>query len=189
LGLSAISNFLAAGGDLEKLKNNYKQAWKDGNFNWAKVNITPIYRAFGGKPGTRKYFSLLGHFQDPAKFIAHPIRSAKYKQSVVAGSLFEALSGTDWKGAKFTTLEELMDEKEVVKWGKGSSIDWEQFPSYAISQIVGWQPIQLQNFIGYVTGEIDGFDALSRSAGLTTTTTYPKKTKGYAKYKTYKGQR
>jgi len=116
------------------------------------------------------------------------MRSLKYKQSVVAGSGFEALSGSDWKGAKFTTLAELIEGEGTVKWGSGKSIDWEQFPSYALSQIVGWQPIQLQNFIGYTTGEIDGFDALTRSVGLTTTTTYPKKTKGlgYSKYKTYK---
>ena len=83
-----------------------------------------------------------------------------------------------------------MEKGETVKWGKGSSVDWDQFPSYALSQVVGWQPIQLQNFIGYTTGEIDGFDALTRSIGLTTTTTYPKKTKalGYAKYKTFKEQ-
>ena len=188
LGITAVANFISAGGNVNELIDGYKQAWKDGNFNWAKINITPIYQAFGGKPYTRKYFSLLGHFQDPAKFIAHPMRSLKYKQSVVAGSGFEALSGSDWKGAKFTTLAELIEGEGTVKWGSGKSIDWEQFPSYALSQIVGWQPIQLQNFIGYTTGEIDGFDALTRSVGLTTTTTYPKKTKGlgYSKYKTYK---
>ena len=188
LGITALMNFVSAGGDIDEMKSRYREAWKAGNMNWAKMDVTPIYQAFGGKPATRKYFSIIGHFSDPAKFIIEPARSLKYKQSVVSGSFYEAMSGTDWKGAKFTTLKELMDEGTTVKWGTSSSIDWEQFPSYALSQIIGWQPIQLQNFIGYTTGEIDGFDALTRSMGLTTSTTYPRKENksGYAKYTTYK---
>ena len=100
LGITALANFMTAGGDIDQLAENYRQAWKDGNFNWAKVNITPIYQAFGGKPFVRKYFSLLGHFQDPAKFIAHPVRSAKYKQSVVAGAGFEGVIGYGLEGCK-----------------------------------------------------------------------------------------
>ena len=46
-------------------------------------------------------------------------------------------------------------------------------PSYAISQIVGVQPIQIQNLVGYLSGEIEGFDAAARSLGLHTGTTYP----------------
>jgi len=188
LGVTALANFVTAGGDFEQLRDNYKQAWKDGNFNWAKWNVTPIYHAFGGDPNKRKYFSIMGHFLDPPKATRHPGKTLKYKQSVVAGSGFEFFSGTDWKGAKFTTLAELLEGEGTVKWGKGTTVDWDQFPSYALSQIIGSQPIQLQNFVGYTTGEIDGFDALTRSIGLMTTSTYPKKTKdsGYAKYKEYK---
>jgi len=175
VGITALMNYAMSGGDVDKMKSDYEQAWKDGNFNWAKVNITPIYEAFGGE-GRRKYFSVFGHFQDPAKFITDPVKSAKYKQSVVGGMGFEALSGTDWAGRGFTTIEDLISGEGTVKWGnKKGPIDYEQFPSYALSQIMGTQPIQVQAFMGYVAGETDGFDAISNSIGLRTTSTYEKK--------------
>ena len=40
---------------------------------------------------------------------------------------------------------------------------------------MGTQPIFAQNFIGYLSGEVDGFDAISKSIGLHTTSTYKKK--------------
>ena len=105
------------------------------------------------------------------------IKSAKHKQSIVSGVGFEMLSGTDWAGRRFTTIEELLKTGETVTWGKKGPVDWDQFPSYVISQVMGAQPIQVQNFIAWVNGEQDGFDALSKSIGLRTTSTYKKKNK------------
>lgn len=71
-----------------------------------------------------------------------------------------------------------METGETVKWGsKTGAIEYEQFPSFVLSQLIGIQPIQLQNFIGWMSGEIEGFDALSRSAGIGTTRTYSEKKK------------
>ena len=177
VGITALANYAMSGGDVDKMKKDYEQAWRDGNFNWAKVNITPIYEVFTGGD-RRKYFSVFGHFQDPAKFIRDPIGSAKHKQSVVGGMGFEALSGTDWAGRGFTTIEDLISGEGTVKWGnKKGPIDYDQFPSYVLSQIMGAQPIQVQNLLGYIAGETDGFDAISNSIGLRTTSTYEKKTK------------
>jgi len=174
IGITALLNYAMSGGDADKMKRNYEIAWKEGNFNWAKVNITPIYEAFGGED-RRKYFSIFGHFQDPAKFILHPIKSVKHKQSVVAGMVFEALSGTDWAGRGFTTIEDLISDG-TVKWGnKKGPIDYNQFPSYVLSQTIGTQPVQVQAAIEYLAGETDGFDAISKSIGLRTTSTYEKK--------------
>ena len=187
-GLTALLNYTFAGGDVDEMKQNYDRAWREGNFNWAKVDITPIYEAFGGE-GRRKYFSVLGHFQDPAKFVRSPIKSAKHKQSVVAGMGFESLSGTDWAGRGFTTIEDLVSGEGTVKWGnKKGPINYDQFPSYVLSQLMGTQPIQIQNLLGYIAGETDGFDAISRSLGLRTTSTYEKKGKRLKKFKGLKKQ-
>ena len=167
LGISTILNYVLAGADIDKMIDNYKKAWRSSNMDWAKIDITPIYKAFGGEDENRRYFSLLGHFADPSKFIAHPIRSAKHKQSILSGMAFEGLTGTDWASRPFTTLEELITEGKTVTWGKSSGpIDYEQFPAYILSQALGSQPIQVQNLIGWIIGETDGFDAMARSMGL-----------------------
>lgn len=183
LGATAIANLLLSGADTDEMVDNYKEAWKSGNKNWMKIDITPIYKLVGGSSGQKKYFSALGHFQDPLKFLTDPAKAAHHKGSVVYGVGHEFLAGTDWAARKFTTFEELLDEKKTVKWGQGGPISYEQFPSYVLSQMIGTQPVQMQNFIGWMTGEIEGFDALSRSIGLNTTSTYNRKTRGFKRLK------
>ena len=168
LGTTVLANFALAGGDINELIRNYKTAWKSKNLKWAMLDITPVYKAFGGEDPRRKYLSFIGHFVDPTKFVTHPIRSAQHKGSVIYRFGHEALKGTDWRGRPFTTYKELMSKKQLTKWGSSGPIDWEQFPAYAMSQIIGTQPIQVQNFIGWMGGETAGWDALARSIGLRT---------------------
>jgi hypothetical protein len=113
----------------------------------------------------------------------------------------EAWEGTDWAGRPFTTLSELTgfddqgayrttvkgqhkrgDPKggklkgQTVSYqseGRGS-LDWEQSPSFLLSQARGVTPIQVQNLIGYLAGETDGFDALTKSLGLMTSGSKPR---------------
>jgi len=175
--LTAATNYVLAGGDLGDMVKSYEQAWKDGNMAWMKVNVSPIYKALGGESMERKYWPLLGHFLDLPKFVAHPIKSAKHKSSVVAKAGLEAVTGSDWKGEKFTTIGELIDTKKTVKWGKGSSIDYDQLPSYILAQTVGNQPIQVQNFATWMNGEQDGFDAILKSIGVQISSTRSPKNK------------
>lgn len=112
----------------------YKEAWKTGKLRWLDVDITPIYKMLGGKADKRKYFSLLGHFKDPIKFIARetikddkgkptsvpdPLRSlitsAKYKGSVSTRIIADGITGKNWAGREFTTISELFgwDNKGV----------------------------------------------------------------------------
>jgi len=185
----------------------YQAAWEEGNLRVLELDITPIYRGLGGQDQKRKYFSILGHFRDPIKFIMHPGKSAKHKVSVLGGIGLEALEGSDWAGRPFTTYAELMgmDDKGQYKtsrrnrdgtWAyrrgepkggkmKGQTVSWrtesrkgaiglEQLPSFMISQGNGLMPIQVQNMAAWLAGEMDGFDALTKSLGLMTATTHPK---------------
>ena len=207
--LTLISNLFMAGldeddertkGIWERFTRNYKTAWEQGRLMWTGVDITPIYRLFGGKKKERKYFSILGHFIDPLKFMIHPIRSAQHKGSVVFGLFYDALRGVDYAQRPYTTFKELlgidkekgeykttregMYEKGDPKWGKlkgktvaykfggGGTLSYEQIPSYLLNKLKGIQPVQIQNLISWMAGELEGFDALFNSAGLGLKSTY-----------------
>lgn len=173
--LTALSNFLLAGGDPREMEDNYRAAWQSGNLRLFAVDVTSIYQALGGQEEERKYFSIFGHFRDPLKFITHPIRSAHHKGSVIYGTFHEAMAGTDWKGDRFTTFPELIGRRKTVTYGPGGPIDWEQFPSYVLSQVIGTQPVQVQNLIAWSAGEIEGFEAVANSLGLGVVTGRPRK--------------
>jgi len=188
--LTVLGNALTAGlgeddkdakGAWQRMLRNYKTAWREGHMRWMDIDITAIYKMLGGKKDNRKYFSVLGHFKDPVKFITHPIRSLQHKGSVIYRFFHEALSGVDWAGRRFTTTAELLglDEKgkkkgKAVTWdfkGRGP-ISYEQIPSFLLSQVKGMQPIQIQNLLSWTAGEMEGFDALLKSAGLRVSTAY-----------------
>jgi len=178
---TTLANFVLAGGDIDEMLERYKMAWEAGNLKFLAVDITPIYESIyeglGLEPsGERKYFSLIGHFKDPIKFIVDLPKAMHHKGSVVYSTGFEFFAGTDWAGRKFTTLGELIESGgETVTFGPGSPVDYSQFPSYLISQLIGTQPVQIQNLYGWLTGEMEGFDAIAKSMGLGVTTTYPGK--------------
>jgi hypothetical protein len=180
--LTVLANLLMVGGDIDDLEENYKTAWNAGKFRWLDVDVTNIYRLLGGESQEHKYFSILGHFKDVIKFASHPIRSAQHKGSVVYRIFHEALTGTNYAGQKFTTYKELLEDKKTVKFGSSSPIEFGQVPSYLISQVKGTQPVQVQNLINWMLGEMEGFDAIGNSLGLGVATTYsasetPKKQK------------
>jgi len=178
MGATTLLNFLLAGGDTPKLKKNYEKAWKAGNLKILGVDVTPIYKALGGDTPDRKYFYLIGHFRDPVKFVTHPVRSAHHKGSVAYGIFHEALAGSDWAGRDFTTFDDLLNDGKTVEWfGKGGPIEWNQLPSYLISEFIGTQPIQIQNGLSWLAGEQEGFDAIANSLGLGISTTHKKASK------------
>ena len=194
--------------DEEDFWSMYQRQWEEGNLRWLDVDVTPLAKAAGFKigRGQRKYFSVLGHFRDPIKFIVHPVKSAKHKASILGSLVLEALTGTDWAGRGFTTTSELLgiDDKgtyktsgkrsdgstyeegdpkggqlagKTVSWGNRGALEYSQLPSFMISQAKGVTPIQNQNLMAYLAGEMDGFDALTKSIGLMTATTHPDKEK------------
>jgi len=197
-------NFLIAGFDTEDdngkeisyidaVKRRYKKAWDKGYLRWLMVDVTPVYKAIGGGEGKRSYFSIFGHFLDPVKFIAHPVRSAKHKSSVIGRAAFEALMGTDWRGREFTNWDELvgLDDKGVYKsnrkgkyqkgdpkggklagqltkfsLGGGGAVEYGQIPSYLATQGRQSLPIQLQSMWSWLSGEMDGLNAMAKGLGF-----------------------
>lgn len=210
---TTIANLLLSAGDDDDYWTRLKKAWEEGNLKWLDVDVTPLYRAIykivGAEPtDARKYFSILGHFKDPLKFILHPIRSAHHKGSVISRMAHELRTGMDWRGQGFTSFWEFLgiDDKGIYvttrkgkyKAGepKGGKMrlkltDWRaktgpvsptRLPSYLLHQFRSMTPIQIQNFISWVTGEQEGFDAILKGMGVYTSTTYPNIKKAYNRF-------
>jgi hypothetical protein len=174
IATTALANFALAGGDIDEMMKNYEIAWEAGNLKWMQVDITPIYQAFGGETSRHKYFPLIGHMLDPLKAISNPVKFVHRKGSVVYKTTFEAIVGTNWAGKRYSTLGEFWEDGKLVKWGSPHALTYEQFPSYAMTQIIGTEPVQVQNLIGWVSGEMESFDAVTNSMGLGVTSTWEK---------------
>ncbi len=184
LGATILFNLLLSAFDDDDFAERYRKAWETGRLRWLDIDITPVYRAMGGTDDKRKYFSLLGHFRDPVKFVVHPFISAKHKGSVVSRIMLDMMIGQDWAGREFTTLGELLGITEdgknsgrLVKYSRSGAkpIEPAQVPSYALYQVRSAMPIPMQNLIAFLGGEMDAFDAITKSLGLMTATTYPEK--------------
>ena len=184
--LTVFANLLLNGEDFEEV---YERAWREGGLKWLDVDVTNIYKALGGKTENRKYFSILGHFKDPLKFATHPIRSAKHKGSVIFRFFHDALTGVDWAGRGFTDADKLFAEGKTVEWGwKKGPIGYTQLPSFILNQIKGFQPVQIQNLLSWISGEMEAFDAFANSIGLGVRTTYGDKKVEKKKTKTKKAK-
>ena len=184
LGATILFNLLLSAFDDDDFAERYRKAWETGRLRWLDIDITPIYKAMGGDDDKRKYFSLLGHFRDPVKFVVHPFISMKHKGSVVSRIMLDMMIGQDWAGREFTTIGELLGITEdgknsgrLVKYGRSGAkpIEPAQIPSYALYQVRSAMPIPMQNLIAFLGGELDAFDAMTKSLGLMTATTYPER--------------
>ena len=183
MGATVLFNLLMAGFDDEDFVERYKRAWEEGKLRWLDVDITPIYKALGGTTDSRKYFSLIGHFRDPVKFVARPGASLKHKGSVVSRIMFDFASGQDWAGRQFTTIGEVTGLQEdgemagrLVKWSRGKAqfLEPSQLPSWFVYEGRQIMPIPIQNIAAFLSGEMEAFDAITKSVGMMTSTTYPK---------------
>ncbi len=174
---TTVLNFVMAGGDLEDMWGKYEKATKEGNYGWAKVDITPLYKTFGGTSERSKYWNFSGHFLDIPKMLTRsPVKTLRYKGSAFEQFTHEALTGQDWRGQTFTTLDELWEFGKRKEWKPGN--DWiepigpMQWPSFLFSQIIEAAPVQLQNYWDWRAGTMEGFDAVGNSLGVGVETSY-----------------
>ena len=211
LGATFIFNYLMAALDDDdkdperrttflRFQDNYKRAWDEGHLRWLAVDITPIYRTFKGATGgeyesySRRYFSLIGHFDAPAKWTVQGTRTVKYKLSPVATFATDLVGGSDWAGRRYTSMSEILgvDDKGVYrtsrkgKYRKGDPkggkfagqtvarkfgtgpVQFDELPSFAINKFVNTLPIPAQEAVSFIMGETDAFDALAHGAGFHT---------------------
>ncbi|MBF0553677.1 MAG: hypothetical protein HQK96_03885 [Nitrospirae bacterium] len=173
---------------LKRSVDRYKKAWKDGNLDWTKLNITALAHLCGADPKRDYYFPIFGHYSDPARLVSGIIdprggTGIKFfvnKGSVISKIAGQALTSQDWKGETYTTIDELLglDDKgkgkkarlggKLVKFSIGGArpVSFNQLPSYALEQVRGVTPTQIQNLTQWWEGEIDAFTAITNSAGM-----------------------
>lgn len=80
------------------------------------VDVSPLYKAMGGKSETGKYISLLNQYDLPFHFLSDgPVDVARGKASPLGRAIWDAGAGNDWADRPFTTLSELFgfDNKGV----------------------------------------------------------------------------
>lgn len=194
-----VANILLGFWDEDDQLERLMKAWKAGNLKWLDIDITPLYRALGGKGETRKYLSVLGHFKDPIKFMTNLSVAAHHKGSVLYRAVFEWAAGVDWKGARFTTASELMgwDDKgyyltdtgehkrgqpkggkekgklTTFAPGRRGPVWLPRLPSYLLSQLRGFTPVQVQALLATFAGEQDAWDLIQKGLGLHGSSTFP----------------
>lgn len=155
----------------DAVAQKYQKAWDSGRLRWLMVDMTPLYHAFGGDESKRAYFSLVGHFIDPIKAMSNPVQFANAKSSVITKLGLQALTGQDWKGQQFTSINELFGGDhpgQLTKFAEGGAhpVTWQQMPSFAIDQVRQMLPIQLQNLAQTAEGETSHVTAFANAVGL-----------------------
>lgn len=110
---------------IKAMEQRYKRAWDEGNLNWMKVNLSPLAHEFGAPEGKDYYFSLTGHYGDPLRLVSSMLNpkggsGLKFfvnKGSVISKIAGQALTSQDWKGEKYTSIDELLglDDKGLYK--------------------------------------------------------------------------
>jgi hypothetical protein len=194
-----IWNALMAGlDDEETLDSLYGKAWRSGNFNWLKADVTlaakAVERVFGQEKknhaDSRLYFSVAGHFLDPAGWVAKSLfwdlgAPLKAKASPLARIMLNAATGKNWQGKSYTDVgwnifEGFSDEDktllnlELTKWefgGKGISAG--QLPSFLISSMKAQLPIFLGSTLDMLQGQNTAFDLLGDLFGAKITRSNP----------------
>ncbi|WP_321995360.1 JAB domain-containing protein [Draconibacterium orientale] len=201
LALSSLWDEDDEKGYWDEVTEKYKKAFENPErLNWLSVDVTFLSDVLK-EPGTdnddelNKYFSVLGHFYDPVKFILAPFQSLKNKGSVLVKIGAEAYQGENWQGKRFTSFDELLgtDDKGVYKtssekygfrvgdpkggkylgqltrWrrpGDYGALKYEEIPSFLLSTLRGTTPVPVQNALSFALGEISAFDALSHGIGI-----------------------
>ena len=93
------------------------------------------------------------------------------------------LLGIDDKGTYKTTAKGKYKKGEkkggrlkgkTVAWKFGGTrpLSYEQIPSYVLAQVKQSQPVQVQNLLAWIAGEMEAFDAIANSMGLGVRSTY-----------------
>jgi hypothetical protein len=176
----AIANAAIVGlfGDDEE-KEDYFEMLKEqfstknvGKGKWLSVPIDYVLPKSMVDPEKRRLLSVVGHFKDILK--VWEWRSLiKHKQSPVVRIGETILSGTDWKGSRFTTPGEMFEDGIVPKLAvdnqfardpeMGDSATLMSLFLYNLRQSI---PIMGSELLQAIGGETSWISALSRAGGI-----------------------
>lgn len=181
---TAMGNILLAGGDIDEAWDRYtagiEKDWK----NIASIDITALWGLFGMKSQDRKYFSVVGHFLDPIKFMAIPLGEPKilqYKASILMRLISDWLFNENWRGKRFknvgeipsgvTEFAEFLDPDTYVTYAperkRGGILENNfSFPAFFIHSAIGSSPIAFQNLLATLSGEQDWLTGVSNTLGI-----------------------
>ena len=180
-------NALMAGlDDEETIQSLYGKAWNDGSpLNILKADVTPIARMVEALFGqsdkhhadSRVYFSLLGHFLDPVKWLLSWNRDItgpiKGKLGPIGRATANFANGDNWRGQSFTELGIWSDRDKTLLNGhmrewkfadSGTSLS--ELPSWFLDTILGNMPIAGQSVLETAFGQETGFDLIGTALGF-----------------------
>ena len=180
-------NALMAGlDDEETIQSLYGKAWNDGSpLNILKADVTPIARMVEALFGqsdkhhadSRVYFSLLGHFLDPVKWLLSWNRDItgpiKGKLGPIGRATANFANGDNWRGQSFTELGIWSDRDKTLLNGhmrewkfadRGTSLS--ELPSWFLDTILGNMPIAGQSVLETAFGQETGFDLIGTALGF-----------------------
>jgi hypothetical protein len=136
---------------------------------WASVPIDYVLPESMVDPEKRRHLSVMGHFKDILK-IRHPVELLKGKGSPATRAALSFAEGTDWKGARFTTLGEMFEDGIVPKLAVDNKFEKDDSGVtllstllYNIRQSV---PIFVSEIATAGSGESTWLSATSRMAGI-----------------------
>jgi hypothetical protein len=152
--------------------------WHKGK--WLSVNMNPIYRKFGMEdPEKRALLSVVGHFKDILKlgeftetgFIV-PKSLIKHKQSPAVRIVDTLMTGTDWKGARFNTVPEMIEQGGAFTQPNQFSEEPEGMEGLSsIVALFGYNvrqslPIFSSEALQALQGESNALSSLMRAGGM-----------------------
>ena len=193
-----LFNMMMAGMDKERdLDDLVGDMWKSGQLAWLNVDITPLHKALGSKDPRTRYFSLLGHFADPANWLNSYYRALtakdtkrafflanqplRGKSSFLFQSIISLIEGHDFAGREFTTPQELFETGQLAKFvapweeGSGAITDPNQLLSWGLYNMSSMVPGPLQELFRTAAGQQNWLDLALKGVGSKTKIDYSKK--------------
>lgn len=170
LAYTAIANLVLNGFHPDEIWKGVKDDVSKGKLPLSEVNVTNIAKVLGTYRGRKVHWELMGHFKDPSKWIGAAFvdfsRPAKAKGSIMFRYLYDAMSGTDWKGAGYNDWEQMLKTGKLTSFRAKKRLGPLNLPAYTASETINSLPIFLQEALKTWTGDSTWTTAAARAIGI-----------------------
>ena len=128
--------------------------------------------------GKKYYVDLFGHFLEPFKYAneifmegGDPLQKLSHKSSIAGKILMEQMSGKDWAGRYFATLDDMSKGRYVGrKGGRAGRVGHPSFvetiPGRALDISRKIIPIPINALLGLALDDKTALEAITQAAGL-----------------------